>query len=272
MQAKLWRFWLWLSRNSVWIIGIIIASIGACGVWRISSELGQRFSEAMLIAGILSISVDLWLKRKLQEDAARDIFHHLLGFSLPDELRRKLQRFVEENAIYRKDVSLTAHAEDTADGVILTITATATNVAAANTTYQQSLTFEESLEGKPIYASLRSSTHAFYALENAALQLKETDEPMLQCWKGDEVPMSRGDQLHSYAKFSVRRARNDFYVLFFGYSLINPTLRITASDTLCITASKDESTQINGTEYFYNRVFLQTDHIQIRWKPKINTA
>src|SRR4051794_2107939 len=79
------------------IVGAVLSLVGALGIWRCPDSLGTSFSEAFLIAGILSLTVDLYLKRKLQEDTARDIFHHLLGINLPGDLKDKLQKFFFEN-------------------------------------------------------------------------------------------------------------------------------------------------------------------------------
>ena len=85
-----------MRRNSVWIIGGILVIAGSAGIMRCPSQLGQKFHEAFLAAGVLSLSVDWWLKRKLQEDAAKDIFHHLLGITLPEKLRAKMQKLLKK--------------------------------------------------------------------------------------------------------------------------------------------------------------------------------
>jgi hypothetical protein len=274
VRIKSWKCWLFIQRNSVWIIGIVIGGLGIWGMWKCPEEIGQKLSEAILIAGVLSISVDVWLKRKLQEEAAKDLFQHLLGMNLPKELRRALQRLIEESAIYRKDVDISVHVEDKDDSVILTVTLDAVNVGAKDSTYRQYLTLEEAYEGKPLYASLRTSKEPVYALTEDKLCLKEKlpEEPMVWHWEGKEMPIGYDDELIQYTKFTVKRSRKDFYIIFFGRPTIHPTLRVTGSETLNIYASVDDDTSVNGNEYVYTRVFLRGDHIQIRWKPKEDKA
>lgn len=278
MYVTILKFW---RRRSVLIIGWGLITLGAFGIWRCPDRSGQKFSEAFLIAGFLSVSVDSWLKRKLQEDAAKDIFQHLLGITLPDKLRAKMQKFVEENAIYRKDVAITAHAEETGDGVILTITAETTVVAASNTTYRQSVYFEKSLDGHVLEASLRSRTRNIYALRQAqVITVPVPDEPLVVRWQGEELPVTQGEELYTFIRFTVKRSRHDFYVMFFGTSVIEPRVRVSASEHLRIFASgenptlkpgEDEWVQVNGDEYVYHKVFLKGDHIQIRWEPRVRS-
>jgi len=270
VRLMAWKFALEIEKRWVFILGVILMGLGGWGIWKAHDEVLWRFSEAAIIAGTLSVSVDLWLKRQLQVDAAKDIFHHLLGMSLPPELRDKLQSFVEENAIYRTGVEIRVHIDDGTDGVTLSVEMDATNKAARNSTYRQYLTLEEAFQGEILYASLRSQSKSYYALDAAKLSLKETlpKEPMVWHWEGPEQPIAKDDELYQYIKFTVKRKRSDFYILFFGRPTIYPTLRVTGSESLFITASVDDDTRVNGTEYFYKRVFLRGDHIQVRWKPK----
>lgn len=246
--------------------------LGVLGISKCPNRIGEKLSEAFLIAGFLSLSVDWWLKRKLQEDAAKDIFQHLLGINLPPELRTKIQRFVEENCIYRTNVIIRVRVEDKIDGVMLYVEMDAENRAAKEDTYQQNLTFEEALQGEPIRALLRSQTsdRSYYSFVGSEMHLREKpDEPQVLQWQGRSVHLRPGDAVKSYVSFSVKRSRRDFYVIFFGRSTINPILQVTGSDTLSISASTEDAT-ITGIEYAYRKVFLRGDHIQVRWKPKSN--
>jgi hypothetical protein len=271
VRLMAWKFALGIEKRWIFILGVVLMGLGGWGIWKAHNEVLWRFSEAAIIAGTLSVSVDLWLKRQLQVDAAKDIFQHLLGISLPSELRDKLQLFIEESAIYRPQLDHRVHVEDNGDSVTLTVEIDATNKAARNSTYVQGIELEEAFHGELKYASLRSKDGSIYVKQNDAdLQLHETlpDEPMVWSWHGEETPIAKGHELYQNIKFTVKRARSDFYILFFGRPTISPTLRVTHSDSLFVAASTDKDTQRNGTEYVYNRVFLRGDHIQIRWRPK----
>ena len=130
---------------------------------------------------------------------------------------------------------------------------------------------EEAMEAQLLYASLRSPNKSLYALnaENAKL-LPKGDEEMVKQWFGDEQKMSRGDELTSHMEYTIRGKKKDFYVIFFGNSVVHPTVRVTASKEIEIFASKAD--QINGNEYIYKKVFLTGDHIQIRWRPRKSEA
>jgi hypothetical protein len=245
------------------IIGAGLSLVGAAGLWWCPDALGIRFSEAFLIAGILSLTVDLYLKRKLQEDAARDIFHHLLGVNLPADLKDKLQNFFFENRSYRKNVIIEAHGEKVSDGILFSISVSSTVVATADTNYRQGLWFEESENPQLLQVSMTSTAKASasYSLLNPPLVRKQD---VLE-WRGKKIPMNRDDELTTYAKFTVKQQETTgFWTHNFGASTIHPRVRISAGEGLKVTASIAD--QVNGNEHIYKKVFLAGDHVQIRWK------
>lgn len=59
---------------------------------------------ALLIAGILTLFVDPFIKKLARREAARDIFHHILGYKLPPAIREELERIVKDTKLYREEV------------------------------------------------------------------------------------------------------------------------------------------------------------------------
>ena len=57
---------------------------------------------ALFIAGLLTLTVDPFIKKQARKEAMRDIFHHMLCFSLPDKIRERLQEIAETTKLYRK--------------------------------------------------------------------------------------------------------------------------------------------------------------------------
>src|SRR5215467_11251403 len=159
------------SIRPVWI-GTFLVALGAGAIAWCPYELGVKIGEAVLVAGILSVTVDLYLKHKLQEEAARDIFHYILGLKLPEELGNNLLAFASEKRVYRKDVVLGVEVQSTSEGVSITIEPTAKVVAARKATYEQVLLFEESARPTGVSASLTSSKNASINYSRTDIQLK----------------------------------------------------------------------------------------------------
>jgi hypothetical protein len=99
------------------ILGIFFLVLGTLGLYRCPATLGQKFSKALIIAGILTITVDPFVKRRLLREASKDIFHHLIGFSLPIEMRDRIKSIVLNTNLYRKDMELTCTFTRVPDGV-----------------------------------------------------------------------------------------------------------------------------------------------------------
>jgi hypothetical protein len=94
----------------------------------------------------------------------------------------------------------------------------------------------------------------------------DKNEPMVSAWFGKKIKLKNGDVLHAYLKFVIRAPLTGFTVTNFASSTIHPRVRLSSSDDLEIYAS--QSDQRSGNEYIYPKVFVPSDHIQIRWRPK----
>jgi hypothetical protein len=91
----------------IWIIAILLVLVGAALLWW-SPEVTFRhgLGEAVLIAGVLSLVVDPFLKRDLQREASLDIFHHMLGFDQQPEIKDRLKDLICKTVLYRRDFDL----------------------------------------------------------------------------------------------------------------------------------------------------------------------
>jgi hypothetical protein len=260
----------WVRKYQLAIIGTLLTGAGALGVWLCTNSVGNKLSEALLIAGVLSLTVDVYLKRKLQEDAAKDIFHHLLGLDLPGEIREALKNIVFQARRYRTDMDVRVNASISGQAVLLDVDVRTRVKAASRTDYSQLIQFEESEHPQLIIASATSTTKpkSSYSISNPPLNAKRGEPEVLE-WAGNKITLSRGDELQTFAKYSVKRGLDDFWVLFFGEPTIGAHVRVNADDGLQITASLAD--QVNGDEHIYTKVFITGDHIQVRWKPKATT-
>jgi hypothetical protein len=50
----------------------------------------NSLGEAILIAGILTLVVDTFLKARLIKEASKGVFHWMLGFNLPPQIQERL--------------------------------------------------------------------------------------------------------------------------------------------------------------------------------------
>jgi hypothetical protein len=123
----MWRnsFWEWWEQFSSYVVGplLIVLSLLVNKYLRPywASHYVDDLIVALLIAGALTITVDPFVKRKARREATRDIFHHMLGFSLPIVIRERLQDTVEKTKLYRRNTTLHMVMSENADSVVFDI-------------------------------------------------------------------------------------------------------------------------------------------------------
>jgi hypothetical protein len=94
----------WLAEWLGLLVGIVLIIVGVVGHFKLHEYLLLRsLSEALLIAGILTLTVDPFIKRRLLREASKDIFRHMLGFALPDEIKERLNSIVFNTTTHLKN-------------------------------------------------------------------------------------------------------------------------------------------------------------------------
>jgi hypothetical protein len=269
MRSGRWKDW-----TGTVIGGVLVAAATILLLWPLiarhfewaccPSDLFVDLWKAMFIAGIVTIAVDPFLKRRLIREASMDIFHHLLGFDLPKEIRESLRDFLLDARSYRSNMIIEVRAETTSD---VTWSMRSDVVAIAATEYRQHASFEDAEQARILEASVTSTSHPKlnYTLAMPTLE-PDKNEPMVSAWFGKKIKMKKGDELHTYLKFVTRGPLTGFSVTNFALPTINPRVRVSCSDDLEIYAS--QSDQRSGDEYIYRKVFVPSDHVQIKWRPK----
>jgi hypothetical protein len=254
------------------IVGLVLVAISILGIVWCPNEVGIKFSDALLVAGIVTVTVDPFLKRRLLKEASTDIFHHLLGFDLPLEIRETLRDFLLKNRIFAKDVSIEANVQSVgSDSVEVSWSVNQRIVAAASDSFNQHVSFEESEHGSVLEATVSSLAHPEWNYNKKSPILKpEHDEPMVSSWTGDKIELKRGDELTTLLKFTTHGPKSGHVVYNFSRATINPRIRVYSSDDLEIASSRSD--QRNADEYIHRKVFVPGDHIQVRWKPKKNPS
>jgi hypothetical protein len=101
-NEEMWRNWFWKfwRRRSGFVIAAVLILFGfvILSIWQQGTvrDLGIAF----LISGILTVTVDPYIKGRTQRETALDIFHHMLGFKLPEKIQERLKDIVETTEWY----------------------------------------------------------------------------------------------------------------------------------------------------------------------------
>lgn len=88
-------------------LSLYAIAFGAAGVGLIAlGGIGKPAGEALIIAAALAVSVDRYVKLKLRDEIARDVFFAALGVHLPAELKREVLA-LSEYRLARQDFHVT---------------------------------------------------------------------------------------------------------------------------------------------------------------------
>jgi hypothetical protein len=177
------RAWIndWLGA----IVGIFLIALGVWGIWKAPEHsFRHQMAEATFIAGVLTVTVDPFLKRRLLKEASKDIFQHMLGFGLPLEIQNRLKDIAFKTNLYRKDMESTCTFEQHANEVRIEFEYRFEIVNPSNhkTPFHQRLEFEK--DEKAVLHSVSCSTQSGRYGQGAVLTPRKEDEVMI--WEGSE--------------------------------------------------------------------------------------
>src|SRR5271163_4569909 len=90
-----------------WLVSLFLIAIGVFLIHRLpNGRLVAAIAEALVVAGVLALIVDPFLKRALLVEASRGIFIHLLGFEHRPEVKDKIKEIVFETKLLRRTADL----------------------------------------------------------------------------------------------------------------------------------------------------------------------
>src|SRR5947199_10200506 len=95
-----------IARTPVKYISLILAAVGGLPVWRFpGGYFWHSIGEAAVIAALLLLLVDPFLKARLLSEAARDIFEYRSGFDHEPRLQQRLRRLAFDSRLFRRNLN-----------------------------------------------------------------------------------------------------------------------------------------------------------------------
>jgi hypothetical protein len=222
---------------------------------------------ALMIAGILTITVDPFVKRQARREATRDIFHHMLGFKLPEIIRERLQDTVEKTKLYRENMTQHIVMSEDKDLVVFDVEMEfeVVNPTPHTLCFSPLIQFE-----KGEHAELKSVTcfgEGDYD-RNAKLSPAAGGLGSLE-YRGNDVRISSGGSRKFKYEYAVK------FPTSLGYwfpNFISPTIG------LALTMKTPANFNVKATsadfeapgEWRYpNKLFMPSEHLEIVWE-KLN--
>ena len=268
----MWRnnFWEWWEQYSGYVFGPILVILAALVNRFVRPYWASHFMDdlivALIIAGILTATVDPFVKRRARREATRDIFHHMLGFSLPEIIRQRLQDTVEKTKLYRKNTAQHIVISEEGDSVVFDIEMEfeVINPTPHALCFPALLQFERSEQ--PVLKSLTCFEEPDCG-KNAKLSPTQ-DGLGFECRGKDVVVPSGGNRRFKY-EYSVRYPTAlGFFYPNFQYPTIGLGLTIKAPSNFKVKATPAEY-EVSGEWRYPKKLFMPGEHVGIVWE-KLN--
>jgi hypothetical protein len=262
----MWRntFWKFWKRWSGILIGLCLIVSGSLLLIFVRAGILRDFGTALLISGILTVTVDPYIKGKTQRETALDIFHHMLGYSLPEQIQDRLKHIVETTEWYRKGATMRCVVSEAGDFLVwdVELEYEIVNATAHTLGFRPTLGFER--PERPVLKKVICFDDPEYGKDLALRSIP--GEPETLTFRGEPLATaSQGSRRLKY-EFSVQYpTASGLFYHHFKYPTIGFALTIKSPETLTVTADGAEL-ESPGEWRYVSRLFMPGEFIQVRWE------
>jgi hypothetical protein len=219
---------------------------------------------AFWIAGFLTITVDPFVKRRARREATRDIFHHMLGFKLPECIRTRLQEMVETTKLYREDVIQHIAMTEEGDFVrfLVEMEFEVINPTQHTRDFEPLVQFEPG--ERPELISVICFGDANYG-QGAALSEAKGGLGALE-YRGKGVPIPSDGRRRFKYEYAIKLPTSlGFWFLNFVLPTVGLSLTIKSPDNFRVRATTSDLASPPGEWRYPKRLWMDKEHLEIVW-------
>src|SRR5438445_8817459 len=255
-----------VGRTPVKYVSLVLGASGAALLWKYpSGYFRHSLGEAALIAALLVMLVDPFLKARLLREAAQDIFHYLLGFDQQPQIKERLERLVFDTKLFRKNFNARYKLVPEGDSMRIEFEYDFELVNPTGEAIEFALKIDCEQAENPHLDSFSLVSSEKNYLWHPKLEPKK-DEPWVLQGFADAVkiqPESKGISYRYCGKCSLKYPQSFYYAQHFGYPTIGVTVTIDHPDSFDVDAAPTPAHE--GNIWRYEGLFMPGDHINIRW-------
>jgi hypothetical protein len=241
----------------------------------VSEEFFHALGHAFIIAAILAITVDHYVKERVLREVSLDVSKYLVGYRLPEEVQNRIRELMQTKFIRRKfEVRCTFTESQSGKKLIaeFQIADELQNITSEPLFYQDSMEFEKH-ESVIIHEMKCHSSDiaASYHYDSEALKDFTTanDTHTLTCGKGLQIPPvveSVGSSYRFQSKYQQIHPTAFSDYISFKFPTIGVSVEIANApkNYLFFVTPKPEFASHHRWEY--KRLFLPGERITISWK------
>lgn len=253
-----------VSRIPAWVSGIVLLLLSVTGFrWFVYSQWMGALFEALLIAGILCISVDPFLKRQLLREVNQELFVHLVGYDLPQEIKDRLKDTIFGLKLYAVDKRINCEINPCGENQVsvkVTETYDLVNPTPQTQAYTEWAAFEKAELPKRCVVRGRSGD-----VECSAQELYEPPDDLgilrVDAKKVPIPPTTQGPSWHFSREYELLLPHNHFLHLYQKLPVIGIWVRVSAPGFVI------QSKHTNSYECVHDKLFLTGEQITLRWRP-----
>jgi hypothetical protein len=235
--------------------------------WKLHEiELVKSLSEAVIVAGLLALFVDPFIKNRLVEDSAKDTFQHLIGFSQHPAIKARLRQIIQNTKLYLMDfhVSIRLIPENGHMRVDCSYSFTVVNPTNQPQPYQHFLGFE--MEQNPTVHQITMISAKGNI--NFETKLREPDqEPGVlhtTCKKTHVPPENQNASCRFLGRYSLVYPEQFFHTINFMTPTIGVLLSFDIPEGWTVTATPTRLHDANSFEY--PELFMLGQFVTFRWR------
>ncbi|HEY6766797.1 MAG TPA: hypothetical protein VI386_18715, partial [Candidatus Sulfotelmatobacter sp.] len=227
-----------------WMLALLLIVAGLLIGWYFPNHrLVSMTADALMVAGILALTVDYFLKRDLLTEASRGIFVHLLGFEHHPEVKEKLKQIVFDTKILRAQCRLVVTVEPRQeDSFALTVEYESDIVNSTATPVDFQPFAEWDAAHQPQYLRMQfTSSDGKVAWTETNLALAES-EPGVLLAKPHKVtlqPQSKGVTYHGSGTYKII-SKHGYFMTHMGLPTLDFSIRVNIPDEYEVAASRSD--------------------------------
>ncbi|HUK29507.1 MAG TPA: hypothetical protein VLV89_00230 [Candidatus Acidoferrum sp.] len=270
-----------LRKNERWSFYLTVALLLATGVVllfvqipRIDEGFAHSFGDALIIAAILSATVDVYLKERVLREVSSDVSKYLVGYRLPEEVQNRIRglmqtRWIRRNCTARLRLT-EIHDRPGFVKIEMVVSKDVENITMQEESFCDKYLYERHLPEAILEMRCDSpDLRAQYLLRGEGLAKEKADEPGVMEASGKVVRIPPvHEALGTYYRFSVKyeaeHPENYSDILSFDLPTINVIFEAECPAGFRVSAAPADVSTHNRWEY--RRLFLPGEHIRFRWE------
>jgi hypothetical protein len=248
-----------------WIPNISYLTLHAPWLGRIFHPIG----ESLVVAGVLVLLIDPFLKERLLKEASKGIFHYLLGFDQEPEIQERLKELVFKTTLLRRNYNIKCVLIPENDRMRLDMDVSfeVFNPTTEGQKYIHAAQFEKVEQPKSRGMSLISEARS-YCKKDVPFEPRKDDVEVLESNAGslNIEPSSKKISYKFSTKVSLLYPLEFFHAIHVGTPTIGMHVEVIPPEGFRVTAAHFKNMDHIGNIWDYRDLFMPGEHVNIRWE------